>query len=614
MELKINKKIIIYMLLVIITMITGTYAWLNYRSSGLALVLTIGDVNGMIVTVKPYKLTGSLELTDDYLTDGKEIDVTVTNNHPNKQLFNLYFDINTIDSALNTAPTSQYFKYIVLKSTTGAANSYTTTVANDDFTGANTNDDFVIYSESVNTNTTYYYKVYIYLEEDTNADQSALQNAVFNAEFRASIESAEYTDPSGANPPELTSGMVPVKLNGNGTVVTTVDPVVSDEWYDYSQSKWANAVLVDSSVRGNYINSSTGEIIPDVTVDTTKILAYYVWIPRYKYTFANNSTTNPYPVQAIDIQFEAKTAARANGRANGPNDYYTHPAFTWNFSGNTLNESSPNLGGIWVGKFELSHKTLTTSSMSCTSISCGANANNIRILPNKTSLRSNTVSSFFYGIRSMQQSGNSFGLPTATTIADSHMMKNREWGAVAYLAHSPYGLGNKEVRINSYTSIMTGCGASKLDKSNEETCYDPYGKTTTASPSTTRDTTTYPQSTTGNITGVFDMSGGSYDYVMGNYNGTNSSAGFSSLPALKYYDKYTVTSNSSCTFAECGGHDLKETASWHGDNASFVGSSSSWFIRGGDRRLDVTAGLFYSGRQGGANYSNFGTHAVLVVS
>ncbi len=34
-------------------------------------------------------------------------------------------------------------------------------------------------------------------------------------------------------------------------------------------------------------------------------------------------------------------------------------------------------------------------------------------------------------------------------ITDSHLMKNSEWGAVAYLGQSKYGLNEKNIRINN---------------------------------------------------------------------------------------------------------------------------------------------------------------------
>lgn len=47
-----------------------------------------------------------------------------------------------------------------------------------------------------------------------------------------------------------------------------------------------------------------------------------------------------------------------------------------------------------------------------------------------------------------------------TYMTDSHLMKNSEWGAVTYLAHSKYGI-DSDVGFNSYNnngSYLTGCG------------------------------------------------------------------------------------------------------------------------------------------------------------
>ena len=53
------------------------------------------------------------------------------------------------------------------------------------------------------------------------------------------------------------------------------------------------------------------------------------------------------------------------------------------------------------------------------------------------------------------------------------MIKNSEWGAVAYLSHSEYGI-NKEVRINN-SSKLTGCGALNDDDSSTTECHNAYG-------------------------------------------------------------------------------------------------------------------------------------------
>ena len=104
------------------------------------------------------------------------------------------------------------------------------------------------------------------------------------------------------------------------------------------------------------------------------------------------------------------------------------------------------------------------------------------------------------------------------------MIKNMEWGAVAYLKQSQYGLEDVDIAINNNgTTYYTGGGASNAYKDN------------------------ITQSTTGNIYGVYDMSGNAWERVMGNV--VNSSgefslgySGFTDAPDVKYYDKYTYGS------------------------------------------------------------------------
>ena len=69
------------------------------------------------------------------------------------------------------------------------------------------------------------------------------------------------------------------------------------------------------------------------------------------------------------------------------------------------------------------------------------NNKNIQIKANKSSLRYMNVKTIFETSYNYQRQH------------DSHMMKNTEWGAIAYLSHSKYGI-NKEVNINIITSFF----------------------------------------------------------------------------------------------------------------------------------------------------------------
>ena len=119
-------------------------------------------------------------------------------------------------------------------------------------------------------------------------------------------------------------------------------------------------------------------------------------------------------------------------------------------------------------------------------------------------------------------------------------------------------------------------------------------------------------STTGNIYGVYDMSGGSYEYVMGAYGPeypTISSSGFNPDPNVftsntiesKYYDVYKT--NNEATVCDnngvCYGHGISEikgsttNKGWYGDSTYMVTSSSLWFVRGGNCVNNTGAGVFY---------------------
>ena len=183
--------------------------------------------------------------------------------------------------------------------------------------------------------------------------------------------------------------------------------------------------------------------------------------------------------------------------------------------------------------------------------------------------------------------------------ADSHMMKNMEWGAVAYLKQSKYGLGTTDIAVNTNSNFYTGGGQSDAYK------------------------TKVAQSTTGNIYGVYDMSGGAWEYVMGNMkNSSNafysSKAGFTTAPDSKYYDSYKYDTSYASHARGKLGDATKETLAtfgsvtggWYSDYAGFPDSSYSWLLRGGDWRNGTNAGVFAFYSLGGDS-SDYSARAVL---
>ena len=381
---------------------------------------------------------------------------------------------------------------------------------------------------------------------------------------------AVYTKDTIPNAPVLAEGMIPIAYDGTNWVKADTNNT-DNNWYNYKNKMWANAVMVTSATRDTYMNANNGTVIPE-----DDILAYYVWIPRYRYKLFNVDFTSGTSPQVIDVEFVYGTSRQndettcqvsdtgeetCQNKANG--NWYTHPAFTMiNASGNKT-----ELKGIWVAKFEVSGSTTAP-----------------RVKPGVSSLRSITVANM-YNTGKLFRSTD-YITSNGINQSDSHMMKNIEWGAVAYLKQSIYGLGITDITINS-GSYNTGGGTGTSYKTN------------------------IGQSTSGNITGVYDMSGGSYEYVMGNYNKTVGKSGLtvSGVPA-EHIDIYSGTSVGASHLGDA----LGETAGWYSDYASFVFSSSPWFKRGGCYYDGDDTGVFsFFIASGGYDY-NGGFRVVLSVT
>ena len=385
-------------------------------------------------------------------------------------------------------------------------------------------------------------------------------------------------DTSGANAPVLASNMIPVYYDETNSVWKKSDVSNMDKtnpWYSYNSTgeykgMWANAVTVTATNRTTYLNAAPGTTIPMTDINTM-----WVWIPRFNAVTPSNynggTKTKP---NAIDVTFVKQNETAID-------------AFTF---------GDKELSGFWFAKFVTSHSTLSSSTtennLGCTNETC-SNANGIIIKPNVQSLRYNNVSNFFYASRSMEQSGNSFGF--VSSEVDTHMSKNNEWGTVAYLTQSIYGRCTSstsctEVGINNNSGYLTGYGA-------------PAGSNDSVTNGAYNTTLGKDASTTGNIYGIYDMSGGTREYVMGVYNKTIKSSGFSSLPNEKYYNNYTETTYT--------GHALTETAGWYSDYYDFVNSRHPWFGRGVGYGDSTAAGVFYSDFSNGDSVSYSSSRLVI---
>ena len=188
----------------------------------------------------------------------------------------------------------------------------------------------------------------------------------------------------------------------------------------------------------------------------------------------------------------------------------------------------------------------------------------------------------------------------------------------------------EDIRINNNSDYLTGYAAA--DGTNQSTYPGTYG--TTSDVTLAYNTTTgVKASTTGNITGVYDMSGGAWEYMASYRDTTLGSSGFDASTITNYDSKYfDVYSNSSNDYdyskrilgdatGEMGPFYDYTTGTWTGhynnwyaDYSYFVYSSYPWFVRGGYYYYGVLAGPFGFAYDTGGSDSYFGFHLVLAPS
>ena len=462
-----------------------------------------------------------------------------------------------------------------------------------------------IYKGEVAGNTNNYLKTFrLKMWLDENADLSVIGGQTFTATVNVYSNAKLLQEPEiyaesilNGTDPVLKDNLVPITISEDGTV-TKAD--LYQEWYNYENKEWANAVILKDETK-TYNN---GDTIPESNIES-----YFVWIPRYKYQIFDEGnytglTSIQNKVQTINVVFENKDTTPSNGTTKGT--WLTHPAFT-SFDSN----------GFWVGKFETGYDGATSTS------AAGVNSvdtSKIIIKPNVYSWRNINVGNIFKNSYDYQRS------------LDSHMMKNTEWGTVAYLQHSIYG-SQASVRINNNEAYITGYAGTEEPTLgyNKNVSIDGNRVESTALGKDGTYTVNYLNnnsgvaSTTGNKSGIYDMAGGSWDYVAGYTTGASTvgeSSGITSLypdfftnsTYTKYWDKYT--SNSQTQFnnrilgdatGEMGpfgnekdpDSETRQKSSWYGDFAYFADSSNPWFSRGGSWHFGTVSGAFafdnYSG-------------------
>ena len=457
--------------------------------------------------------------------------------------------------------------------------------------------------------------------------------------------------------------------------------------YSASSKKWANVVTVKENcsnrkTRIDYLNAGVGTAIPEEDITTM-----FVWIPRYSYYVKSGYHENANGTGEMAIKFLVGTSDKiidapkgqgtalrtsdTNGKTNGEK-YVVHPAFTANTD---LGGTGEEITGFWVGKFESSNVESPRNNEGITASSDGkllygyGNQKDITIRPNVTSWRNVNVNNIYVVSQNMSKDENKlygFNSSELTTT----MMQNSQWGAVAYLAQSEYGNMQKDTEnesgiwnnsynegftvtsSNSYkmdnrSTNMTGMsGSSKNDysnyyskvvegskKDNGDSIEITYTNINNDSTSGGNYTSTFYRyytengqkaSTTRNIYGIYDMSGGSWEY-MANYLGSATGNSYvNSFLKLneKYQTSYAGDGRTSSTEdrttnykANQGkyGDAIWETSngcngqfSWNQDYSSFPYTDVPFFLRGGVYNNSTNAGPFcfdISGGGGGGSHS-----------
>lgn len=393
-----------------------------------------------------------------------------------------------------------------------------------------------------------------------------------------------YTDATiaGNDPNLLNDSLTPVVYDETKSSWVVAD--TTKEWYNYAKQEWANAVILNSGVTKNVGDTV---VVPTDSSSTSEVKAMLVWIPRYEYKITGTYGTHldgTVGTKALPGQIEVKFIQKIQTIADS--NYILHPAFTWDDNNDETITTNEHISGIWIGKFE------TTGT-----------GDEPTILPNIHPLHQNSISTQFNTSLKLKDYLSTVG------TADSHMMKNIEWGAVAYLSQSIYGKygnisytgANKEVYKNDGESYITG-RSSGTYSSNSST--SPYG-TCLYNDITDRGNGTGScgggASTTGNVTGVYDMVGGIWEYIMGYLTTASTTwgsgsyfdyANFTSVPASKYYDAYTSNDPlTACDGGICYGQALSETSGWYNSYNYFVFDRQPWLIRGGE--YGYSEGLFH---------------------
>ena len=643
-----RKKI--YILIITFIVIIGvagiSFAYLKTNTEGNYNSITLSDFHVDLVTdISNVTMNNTYPMSDveGLSQTGNKVTFAIKNN--GEILAN--YKVSLVDKETVSTLLNKDVRYR-LKRTIG-------TGAEETFPITNLDDNGLLDEGTIESGVTITYELIMWQDYNSTANGVTFKKSILVEGMQSS-----NLDKSGANFPELLDNMIAVyydkqtdttgvwrkadSKNLNGTY----------KWFDYNEQMWANAVTVKENgtkTRDYYLNADVGS---EISMDD--ITTMWVWIPRYKYVIfnGNNETSEEQEIKVIFEHGKDKTGTvrchddiltsddsnhseictdTTNGSIINYKSTYTHPAFTF---------GDEELTGFWISKFEMSTDDQTCNETG-TVENCNKTGLNILVKPDKTSLMNESLSNMFVNIRRMETYGNIHGFEqssSATTwldnnsnltgeIAndsnnfDTHMIKNMEWGAVAYLSQSKYGkYGNslyegiyKNIYVNNYSSRKTGYSSGVPDISSESD--NAYAYNVLMSDGYGQGYLGAGASTTGNTYGVYDTVGGLLDRVMVYCSVSDGNLNFSTpyIPLNKYYDIYLCSTNSDKTKGKLGDATKEVIKSnsdaWNGGFGNFL-SENNFMERGGILHIYESIFTFYVGVN--ESHVNSSSRPVLTVS
>ena len=498
------------------------------------------------------------------------------------------------------------------------------------------------------------------------------------------VHKDEFNEEKKVNSPVIKTGLVPVKFENGNIVHTTKD---DEDWYDYNSRKWANAQSDDGSlwvwiprfayrIKTGYHLNQTGTIEIKFLKATTD--DYY----------NEDGTTGT-----------AQRCGNENEIVNTTSDFTVHPAFTNESSINYRNGGwDKELTGIWVSKFEAGYanaKEDGTDILNGTKVISSDNKNTAPVKEssvyynqpdgvvwappiegktynaslnqndfissrnwidgtyenNPTKIKYPTFQGSTYSMnyinhndsyliaKALTETGNIYGFNN--NRIDSHLVKNSEWGAIAYLSHSKYGYigaGKTDIALN--TKNLNN-GDQSVTKENGNKKASAYAVTGYNDNNQEWNNGGESASSTANIYGIYDLRGGLWERTTGYvansdpklkkygsnmvYNGENlitKSNKYITVYPSNDSGQTVIDTASSINFGlsnKIYGDAVYETSSdgqgknsWTTDYSHFPALDAAFFVFGGRWSNGEFAGLFSYDRDNGFSHFVDGFRVVLV--